>query len=73
MCLPRIHLNDGRAVSTFVAQRSREGRFPMFGYGGQSRAFCYGDDLVHGMIGLMATRNVVAGPVNLGDPGEVCS
>lgn len=45
----------------------------MFGYGGQSRAFCYGDDLVHGMIGLMATRNVVAGPVNLGDPGEVCS
>ena len=36
----------------------------------QTRAFCYVDDLIDGLIRLMATPQTVTGPVNLGNPGE---
>lgn len=41
----------------------------IYGDGMQTRSFQYVDDLVEGMVRMMATENFT-GPVNLGNPGE---
>ncbi|MEL6218502.1 MAG: UDP-glucuronic acid decarboxylase family protein [Pseudomonadota bacterium] len=67
---PRMHPNDGRVVSNFVMQ-SLEGKpITIYGDGSQTRSFCYVDDLIEGLVRLMATGQEVTGPVNLGNPGE---
>lgn len=67
---PRMHPNDGRVVSNFIVQ-ALEGRdITIFGDGQQTRSFCYVDDLVEGLMRLMATDNDITGPINLGNPGE---
>src|SRR4051812_31054008 len=67
---PRMHPNDGRVVSNFIVQ-ALEGRdLTIYGDGSQTRAFCYVDDLVEGLIRLMNTGDEVTGPVNLGNPAE---
>ena len=67
---PRMHPNDGRVVSNFVVQALRGEPITMFGDGLQTRAFCYVDDLVDGLIRLMESGEDVTGPINLGNPGE---
>jgi UDP-glucuronate decarboxylase len=67
---PRMHPNDGRVVSNFVVQALRNEPITIYGDGSQTRAFCYVDDLVEGLVRLMATSDKVTGPVNLGNPGE---
>jgi len=67
---PRMHPNDGRVVSNFVVQALRGNDITVFGEGLQTRSFCYVDDLVEGLIGLMETGDQVIGPVNLGNPEE---
>jgi len=42
----------------------------IYGNGGQTRSFCYVDDLVDGLIRLMATKDDVTGPINMGNPDE---
>ena len=42
----------------------------IYGDGSQTRSFCYRDDLVEGLIRMMATPDEVTGPINLGNPGE---
>ena len=42
----------------------------MYGDGSQTRSFCYVDDLVDGLMRLMATPDEVTGPMNLGNPVE---
>ena len=42
----------------------------MYGDGSQTRSFCYVEDLVDGLMGLMATPHEVTGPINLGNPVE---
>jgi UDP-glucuronate decarboxylase len=67
---PRMRPDDGRVVSNFIVQ-ALEGRpITIYGDGSQTRSFCYVDDLVDGLIRLMATGHQVTGPVNLGNPGE---
>ncbi len=68
---PRMHLNDGRVVSNFIVQALRGEDITIYGDGGQTRAFCYVDDLVEGLVRLMGTADGVVGPVNLGNPEEV--
>ena len=68
---PRMHPNDGRVVSTFIMHALTRQNITLFGDGQQSRAFCYVDDLVDGLMRLMATGDAVTGPVNLGNPVEV--
>jgi UDP-glucuronate decarboxylase len=68
---PRMHPNDGRVVSNFIVQALRGEDITLYGDGNQTRAFCYVDDLVDGLIRLMATTEDVTGPVNLGNPHEV--
>lgn len=68
---PRTHPLDGRVISTFVVQALKGQDITIFGDGSQTRSFCYVDDLVDGLIKLMATEHHVTGPVNLGNPEEV--
>ncbi len=68
---PRMHPNDGRVVSNFIVQALRGEDITLFGDGGQTRAFCYVDDLIEGFLRLMATGEEVTGPINLGNPHEI--
>ena len=67
---PRMRIDDGRVVSNFVVQALRNEPITVYGDGSQTRSFCYVDDLVDGLVRLMATADEVTGPVNLGNPGE---
>ncbi len=67
---PRMHPNDGRVVSNFIVQALRGESLTVYGEGQQTRSFCFVDDLVDGLIRLMATPDDFTGPVNLGNPGE---
>lgn len=67
---PQMRVDDGRVVSNFINQ-ALEGRpITIFGDGSQSRAFCYIDDLIEGLIRLMDSPDSVTGPINLGRPQE---
>ncbi len=67
---PHMHPKDGRVVSNFIVQALRGEDITIYGDGTQTRSFCYVDDLVAGMMAMMATPDSVTGPVNLGNPGE---
>ncbi|MDX6446812.1 MAG: UDP-glucuronate decarboxylase [Blastocatellia bacterium] len=66
---PRMVENDGRVVSNFIVQALRGDPLTIYGDGKQTRAFCYVDDLVDGLMRLMNTDNL-HDPVNLGNQGE---
>jgi UDP-glucuronate decarboxylase len=68
---PRMHPNDGRVVSNFILQALRGEDITVYGDGRQTRSFCYVDDLIDGLMRLMATADDVTGPVNLGNPNEL--
>jgi UDP-glucuronate decarboxylase len=67
---PRMHPYDGRVVSNFIRQALCGEPITIFGSGGQTRSFCYRDDLVEGMIRMMNGPDDFVGPVNIGNPGE---
>jgi UDP-glucuronate decarboxylase len=67
---PRMHPNDGRVVSNFIMQALKGEDLTVYGDGGQTRSFCYVDDLIEGMIKAMDTPDDFTGPVNLGNPNE---
>jgi UDP-glucuronate decarboxylase len=67
---PRMHPYDGRVVSNFIRQALTGKDITIFGSGAQTRAFCYRDDLVEGIIRMMNSREGFVGPVNIGNPGE---
>jgi dTDP-glucose 4,6-dehydratase len=66
---PRMRVNDGRAVPTFIPQALRGEDITIFGDGQQTRSFTYITDLVDGLIRLM--RSDVNEPVNIGNPHEL--
>ena len=66
---PRMRPDDGRVVSNFIMQALKGEDITIYGDGMQTRSFQYVDDLVEGMVRMMATENFT-GPVNLGNPGE---
>jgi UDP-glucuronate decarboxylase len=66
---PRMAENDGRVVSNFIVQALRGQELTLYGTGEQTRSFCYVDDLVEGLIRLMAAEGRHE-PVNLGNPIE---
>ena len=69
---PRMHPNDGRVVSNFIIQALLDRDLTVYGDGTQTRSFCYVDDLIDGLMKLMATKDQVTGPINIGNPTE-CS
>jgi len=68
---PRMHPNDGRVVSNFIVQALHGQDITLYGDGSQTRAFCYVDDLIEGMMRLMASGDDVTGPINIGNPHEM--
>lgn len=68
---PRMHPNDGRVVSNFIVQALNNEPITIYGDGTQTRSFCYADDLIDGLVRLMASEPNFTGPVNLGNPKEI--
>ena len=67
---PNMNPSDGRVVSNFIMQALRAEDITIFGDGLQTRSFQYVDDLVEGMIRMMASDPSFLGPVNLGNSNE---
>ena len=61
-------INDGRVVSNFIIQVLQNKDITIYGDGSQTRSFYFVDDLVDGMIKMMASNEI--GPINLGNPDE---
>lgn len=66
---PRMRLEDGRALPTFMRQALRAEDITIFGDGRQTRSFCHVNDLVRGIYLLLQSQEVY--PVNLGNPEEI--
>ncbi len=66
---PRMRLDDGRALPTFVNQALHGEDITVFGDGSQTRSFCYVDDLVDGIYRLLFSDYHL--PVNIGNPVEI--
>jgi UDP-glucuronate decarboxylase len=67
---PRMHPNDGRVVSNFIVQALLGRDITVYGDGTQTRAFCYVDDLIDGLVRLMKSQDDLTGPINIGNPQE---
>lgn len=67
---PRMHPHDGRVVSNFIVQALQNKDITIYGDGKQTRSFQYVDDLIEGMIRMMASPESFTGPVNIGNPNE---
>lgn len=66
---PRMRLNDGRALPTFIRQALHNEPLSAFGDGSQTRSFCYVSDLIEGIYRLLLSHYTL--PVNLGNPEEI--
>ncbi|MGA9449797.1 MAG: UDP-glucuronic acid decarboxylase family protein [Verrucomicrobiia bacterium] len=66
---PRMRLNDGRVVPSFISQALKNKPVTVFGEGKQTRSFCYVSDLVEGIYRLMMSRYDL--PMNIGNPAEL--
>ena len=67
---PRMRIDDGRVVPTFIAQALRGEDLTVFGDGSQTRSFCYVQDLVNGIWNLIFKTDT-HDPVNIGNPQEM--
>jgi len=65
---PRMRLDDGRVIPTFIRQALTGEDLTVYGDGTQTRSFCYVSDLIDGFLHLMDSD--VETPVNLGNPDE---
>ncbi len=66
---PRMQERDGRVVSNFIVRALRGEALEVYGDGSQTRSFCFVDDMVGGLIGLMESD--MSDPVNLGSDHEI--
>ena len=66
---PRMRIDDGRAVPNFMLQALTGEPITVYGDGSQTRSFCYVDDTVRGLVGLL--RSDENEPVNVGNPNEI--
>ena len=66
---PRMRLDDGRALPTFITQALSGEKLTLFGDGSQTRSFTYIDDTVDGIFKLMTSEYTE--PFNIGNPEEI--
>ncbi|MGC9035584.1 MAG: GDP-mannose 4,6-dehydratase, partial [Verrucomicrobiia bacterium] len=66
---PRMRMNDGRVVPSFISQALRNKPITIHGDGSQTRSFCYVSDLIEGIYRLMMSDETL--PVNIGNPCEI--
>ena len=67
---PRMRIEDGRVVSNFIVQALRGEDITVYGDGSQTRAFCFVDDMIEGILKFVLATNNFPGPMNLGNPKE---
>jgi dTDP-glucose 4,6-dehydratase len=73
---PRMRIDDGRVFPNFITQALRGEPLTVYGNGSQTRSFCYVDDLIEGVMRVMAWTppegaDELARVFNLGNPEEV--
>lgn len=68
---PNMHPKDGRVVSNFIVAALTGEPITVYGDGSQTRSLCYVDDLVGGLLKMMAQPKEFTGPVNLGNSHEI--
>jgi len=66
---PRMRIQDGRAIPSFLSQAIQGKPLTVYGDGSQTRSFCYVSDLVEGIYRLLNSSYHL--PVNLGNPREM--
>src|SRR5581483_754469 len=66
---PGLRPADGRAVPNFIAQALAGEPLTIYGDGSQTRSFCFVDDEVQGLLGLLLS-DWSGGPMNIGNPEE---
>jgi dTDP-glucose 4,6-dehydratase len=66
---PRMRPDDGRAIPTFISQALRGEPLTVHGSGAQTRAICYVEDLVRGILLLLDSTET--GPINCGTEHEI--
>lgn len=66
---PGMQADDGRVISNFIVQALAGKDITIYGDGTQTRSFCYVDDMIDGLMRLIASS--VQGPINLGNPAEM--
>lgn len=66
---PRMRIDDGRAIPTFISQALRNEDVTVYGSGKQTRSICYVDDLIEGIFRLLFVDYYE--PVNIGNPDEI--
>ncbi|MDD5273001.1 MAG: SDR family oxidoreductase [Methylovulum sp.] len=66
---PGMQKDDGRVVSNFIVQLLSNAPVKLYGDGRQTRCFCYVDDMIEGLLGLMSSHCTT--PVNLGSDNEI--
>jgi len=64
---PGMLADDGRVISNFILQALRNEDITIYGDGSQTRSFQYIDDLIVGMLKVMATEDDF---LNIGNPSE---
>jgi UDP-glucuronate decarboxylase len=63
---PNMALDDGRVITNFIQRIMESKPVQIYGNGNQTRSFCYVDDLIDGIFGVMESDEI--GPINLGNP-----
>lgn len=66
---PRMRIDDGRALPTFVSQALTGKDLSVFGDGSQTRSFCFVSDLIDGIYKLLLSD--IKTPINIGNPSEI--
>jgi dTDP-glucose 4,6-dehydratase len=66
---PRLDLNDGRVVTTFIRQALSNEPVSVFGDGTQTRSLCFVSDMISGIV--LAMESDFHQPINLGNPDQV--
>lgn len=67
---PRMDRGDRRSIVEFITRNLQHEPVTIFGDGKQTRSYCYVDDLVRGILDLMASEAASGETVNLGNPHE---
>jgi dTDP-glucose 4,6-dehydratase len=66
---PGMRVRDGRAIPNFATQAIKGEPITVYGDGSQTRSLCYVDDLIEGILRLLASDEVL--PVNIGNREEI--
>jgi dTDP-glucose 4,6-dehydratase len=68
---PRMRVDDGRVISSFINQALQNKAMTVFGKGTQTRSFCYIEDMVEGLLVAMMKDKTSGEVFNLGSNSEI--